>query len=58
MVRAEKELTENLKHTHQQIDEQLTLLREQLQSERQRRMAANRRKTELVQQVNVLTRCA
>jgi hypothetical protein len=31
MVRAEKELTENLKHTHQQIDEQLNMLREQLQ---------------------------
>jgi hypothetical protein len=31
MVRAEKELTENLKLTHQQIDEQLNTLREQLQ---------------------------
>jgi len=31
MVGAEKELTENLKHTHQQIDDQLNLLRENLQ---------------------------
>lgn len=31
MVRAETELTDNLKHTHQQIDDQLNLLREQLQ---------------------------
>ena len=55
MVKAEKELTENLKQTHGQIDDQLNMLREQLQSERQKRIAANRRKVELAQQVATLT---
>ena len=35
MVGAEKELTENLKHTHQQIDDQLNMLRENLQVKRE-----------------------
>ncbi|GAX81524.1 hypothetical protein CEUSTIGMA_g8952.t1 [Chlamydomonas eustigma] len=50
MVVAERELTEHLKHTHAQIDQQLILLREQLQSERTKRMQANKRKVELAQQ--------
>ncbi|KAG1676515.1 hypothetical protein FOA52_000058 [Chlamydomonas sp. UWO 241] len=54
MVRQERELTDNLKTTHSQIDEQLALLRGQLSGERAKRMQANRRKGELLQTVEML----
>eukprot|EP00197_Chlamydomonas_leiostraca_P011595 CAMPEP_0202875230 /NCGR_PEP_ID=MMETSP1391-20130828/26911_1 /ASSEMBLY_ACC=CAM_ASM_000867 /TAXON_ID=1034604 /ORGANISM="Chlamydomonas leiostraca, Strain SAG 11-49" /LENGTH=299 /DNA_ID=CAMNT_0049556863 /DNA_START=17 /DNA_END=913 /DNA_ORIENTATION=+ len=50
MVAAEQELTEHLKTTHAQIEEQLGQLKAQLKAERQKRVLASRAKAALMGQ--------